>query len=141
MVQLIAHEWPSVCVESLAKNAILRNSYQNRSTIGLSLLWALGQGGLRDVTVGLKAWQNIMLPLLEIKSYTKYVCEYVYRILHGNNQVKDSAAVNELTLQYDEFLAIFDELNKSRTGIPRDCQKLLTESAKPLLVSPILTIF
>lgn len=132
LLQLIALEWPTVCTQNLAKNAILRNSYQNRSSIGLSLLWALGQGGFRDITVGCRVWQNIMVPVLEMKSYTKWVCEYVHRMLNHS-----SGAVN---LVQNEFFIIFDELLTQRNGLPKDCQKLLSNSASILLVSPHLQI-
>lgn len=57
ILQMIAQEWPQVCCNSLARSALLRVSYQNRSQIGLSLLWALGQGGYYDLTVGVKGKQ------------------------------------------------------------------------------------
>ncbi|KAG4074769.1 hypothetical protein HA402_006408 [Bradysia odoriphaga] len=125
LLQLIAHEWPTVCVQNLAKNAILRNSYQNRSSIGLSLLWALGQGGYKDATVGCRVWQNIMVPVLEMKSYSKWVCEYVYRMLNSAN--------DSINLVQSEFFTIFDELLLQRNGLPKDCQKLLTSSASVFL--------
>lgn len=127
MLQLIAFEWPSVCVQNLAKNAILRNSYQNRSPIGLNILWALGQGGYRDVTVGCRVWQNIMVPVLEMKSYTKWVCEYVQRMLNQGN--------SDINLVQNEFFVIFDELIMQRNGLPKDCQKLLSGSASIFLVN------
>lgn len=126
MLQLIAFEWPTMCIQSLAKNAILRNSYQNRSSIGLSLLWALGQGGLKDVTVGCRVWQNIMVPVLEMKSYTKWVCEYIHRVLNLTN--------NDINMVQNEFFVIFDELLQQRNGLPKDCQKLLNASASIFLV-------
>lgn len=127
MLQLIAFEWPTVCIQNLAKNAILRNSYQNRSPIGLNLLWALGQGGFKDVTVGCRVWQNIMVPVLEMKSYTKWVCEYVHRML---NQAND-----DINMVQNEFFVIFDELITQRNGLPKDCQKLLSSSASIFLVN------
>lgn len=127
LLQLIALEWPAVCVQNLAKNAILRNSYQNRSSIGLSLLWALGQGGFKDPTVGCRVWQNVMVPVLEMKSYTKYVCEYVSRMLNYT--------AGDINLVQNEFFVIFDELTVQRNGLPKDSQKLLSSSAGILLVS------
>lgn len=54
LLQMLAKDYPEFCVASVAKSASLRNSYQNRPPIGLSLLWAFGQGGLTDFAVGLK---------------------------------------------------------------------------------------
>lgn len=132
LLQLIAFEWPTVCVQNLAKNAILRNSYQNRSSIGLNILWALGQGGYRDPTVGVRVWQNIMVPVLEMKSYTKWVCEYVHRMLN--------TSVGTISLVQNEFFTIFDELVSQRNGLPKDCQKLLSSSANAFLVSRLSSI-
>lgn len=126
LLQLIALEWPTVCIQNLAKNAILRNSYQNRSPIGLNLLWALGQGGFKDTTVGCRVWQNIMVPVLEMKSYTKWVCEYIHRMLNHTT--------GDINLVQNEFFVIFDELLLQRNGLPKDCQKLLSNSANMLMV-------
>lgn len=128
MLQLIAMQWPAICIKSLAKNAILRNSYQNRSAIGLSLLWALGQGGFKDLTVGLKVWQNIMVPVLEIRAYTKFVCDYVHRILQRSG---DAGCVG---LLQEDFFTIYDELTRVHNGVARDSQSQLNESAALLLV-------
>lgn len=54
LLQMLAHDYPEFCVASVQKSASLRNSYQNRPPIGLTLLWALGQGGQRDFAVGMK---------------------------------------------------------------------------------------
>lgn len=43
MIQLIGQRYPAVCNQNLARNAMLRNSYQNQSHIGLTLLWGLGE--------------------------------------------------------------------------------------------------
>lgn len=88
LLQAMAISDPQICVSNLARNAILRNSFQNRSNIGLSLLWALGQGGFHDPSVGLKVWQDIMVPVIELKTYSKYVYEYVHKILHQNPTAK-----------------------------------------------------
>lgn len=126
LLQLIAFEWPTVCVNNLAKNAILRNSYQNRSSIGLSLLWALGQGGFKDITVGCRVWQNIMVPLLETKAYTKWVSEYIHRILNRST--------GDINMVQNEFFTTFDALVLQRNGVPKESQKLLTSSASIFLV-------
>lgn len=128
LLQLIAHDWPTICVRSLAKTAILRNSYQNRPPVGLSLLWALGQGGFRDVTTGLRVWQNVMLPVLEIKAYTRFVCEYVQRVLQRTTEE------DALELSAEELFRTYDDLVVQRS-IPRELQVVLSASGALLLVS------
>lgn len=134
MLQLIAIEWPQVCDQSLAKSAILRNSYQNRPPIILSVLWALGNGGFRDITVGLRVWQNIMVPVLSVKAYTKFVCDYVWRVL----QCRENGTINGMLP--DEFIMIFDELLAERSGIANECRIKLEKSADELLVSQLVPI-
>lgn len=129
LLQLIAVHWPPVCVRSLAKTALLRNSYQNRPPIGSALLWAVGQGGLRDVPTGIRAWQNIMLPVLETKAYSRFVCEYLGRVL---SRADDTATMD---LSAEELLRTYDELVAPRPGLARELRKLLAESAEALLVS------
>ncbi|ETN58621.1 hypothetical protein AND_009780 [Anopheles darlingi] len=107
MLQAIANHHPSACVNNLARNAILRNSYQNRSNIGLSLLWALGQGGYKDLNVGLKVWQDIMVPVLDLKSYSEFVSTYVNAIVSGNSQQR-------LDLGSSEFLTILSSLTQPK---------------------------
>uniref|UniRef100_A0A182MKV8 Uncharacterized protein n=1 Tax=Anopheles culicifacies TaxID=139723 RepID=A0A182MKV8_9DIPT len=103
ILQAIAMHYPSACVNNLARNAILRNSYQNRTNIGLSLLWALGQGGYNDLDVGLKVWQDIMVPVMELKNYNRFTCEYVQRILKLHRS-------HRLNLGGSEFLTILSSL-------------------------------
>lgn len=135
MLQLVAQQWPTVCISNLAKCAILRNSYQNRSAIGLTLFWALGQGGYQDLSVGLKVWLNIMLPLLDLKSYSKFICEYIHRILKTTKT--DETALN---LTSEEFLQIFEALTQQRNGFNRDYQNLFKESAVILMEKYTSTI-
>lgn len=54
LIQLLALEHPEFCVSSIQKSVSLMNSYQNRPPIGLTLLWAVGLGGVKDFTIGLK---------------------------------------------------------------------------------------
>lgn len=128
MLQLVAQEWPSVSISNLAKCAILRNSYQNRSAIGLTLFWALGQGGYQDLSVGLKVWLNFMLPLLDLKSYSKFICEYIHRVLTTTKI--DETGIN---ISPDEFIKIFEALTQQRNGFNREYQKLFQESAVILM--------
>lgn len=53
-LQYLAMKDPKIASTNLQKHSVLRNSYQNRQNIGLSVLWALGQAGLKDFNIGLK---------------------------------------------------------------------------------------
>uniref|UniRef100_A0A7G3AYD0 Uncharacterized protein n=1 Tax=Lutzomyia longipalpis TaxID=7200 RepID=A0A7G3AYD0_LUTLO len=123
MLQLIALRFPIVCQSNFAKNAVLHNSYLNQSSIGLSLLWALGQGGYQDCQVGINVWQNMMVPVIEMKHYCKYAVEYIFYIL----QKAPSNTSLKLTLQ--EYLNLMDTLMQTRNNIPHNIRNLLPESA------------
>uniref|UniRef100_A0A182NBZ8 Transmembrane protein 214 n=1 Tax=Anopheles dirus TaxID=7168 RepID=A0A182NBZ8_9DIPT len=121
ILQAIAVHYPTACINNLARNAILRNSYQNRNNIGLSLLWALGQGGYGELDVGLKVWQDIMVPVMELKNYNQFTSEYVQHILKQHRSQK-------LGLGGSEFLTILSSL----TTQPKPCREL--DEAAQLLV-------
>lgn len=53
-IQLLALYSPQITATHLEKHILLRTSYQNRQAIGLSILWAVGQGGIKDFHTGLK---------------------------------------------------------------------------------------
>ncbi|XP_055642716.1 transmembrane protein 214-A [Toxorhynchites rutilus septentrionalis] len=125
MLQAMALSNPQICVNNLARNAILRNSFQNRSNIGLSLLWALGQGGFGDLNVGLKVWQDIMVPVIELKTYSKYVCEYIHRILSKHKTTK-------IELSSSDFLTILSSLT-TQSKASRELACLLEEASKLLV--------
>lgn len=112
LLQMLALEYPEFCVASLQKSASLRNSYQNRPPIGLSLLWAFGQGGFSDFSVGLKAWQELFLPIIELKNYSKYVVGYLSQLL-------DRHAKMDATVSQEQLLAMFDMVN-SKKGLSKD---------------------
>lgn len=53
-LQYIAMNYPKIANTNVGKHCELRNSYQNRQNIGLSILWSLGQCGIKDFDAGLK---------------------------------------------------------------------------------------
>jgi len=56
MLQLLAFQNPKITISNIQKVTTLRNSYQNRQPVLLAVLWALGQGGMKDLQTGLKGW-------------------------------------------------------------------------------------
>ena len=69
-----------------------------------------------------------MLPNLTMKSYCRFICEYIEKIL---NSAKDQ----RLNLNQNEFFALYDVLKTPHCGIPRECQQALTRSSALFLVS------
>ncbi|XP_013116709.2 transmembrane protein 214 [Stomoxys calcitrans] len=126
MLQLIARNWPQICASCMASTAMLRNSYQNRSNICLSILWAVGQGGYENLMVGINVWHDLMLPNLEMKSYCRYVSEYIEKILNV-------ASDQTLQLNQNKFFEVYNALKANYNGVPRDCQQALTRSSELFL--------
>lgn len=52
-LQHIALNHPKLVCANVNKHVILKNSYQNRPHIGLSILWAVGHVGINDPQSGL----------------------------------------------------------------------------------------
>nr|CAD7196824.1 unnamed protein product [Timema douglasi] len=99
----ISFQNPNITLANIPKLTSIRNSYQNRQNIGLAILWAVGQGGVKDLSVGLKAWQEIMLPVLEMKNYSSYVIRYLRDILGHPGKSR--------TLSPDQFLSVLDVIH------------------------------
>ncbi|KAH8378417.1 hypothetical protein KR093_011255 [Drosophila rubida] len=126
VLQLIGQHWPAICSHNMAKTALLRNSYQNRSSICLSILWAIGQGGHQSLTEGVKVWQNLMLPNLELRSFSKFVVEHIERVLHAAVARKTD---NHLLINQQEFFACYNALNATYNNLPKELQQSLKRSA------------
>ncbi|KAH8298276.1 hypothetical protein KR018_012465 [Drosophila ironensis] len=130
LLQLIGQNWPSICSKNLAKTALLRNSYQNRSNICLSILWAVGQGGYQSLNEGVRVWQNLMLPNLELRQYSKFVVEYMERVLKEAATRKEN---DPLLLNQQEFFTTYNALNATYINLPKEQQQSLKRSAMGLL--------
>ncbi|KAI9578451.1 hypothetical protein GQX74_009025 [Glossina fuscipes] len=81
LLQLVGHNWPHMCTSNLANTVLLRNSYQNQYDICLSLLWAVSQCGYVDLSEGIRIFQNVMLPILEMDKHSYYILAYMENIL------------------------------------------------------------
>jgi hypothetical protein len=80
-LQALAEIDPQLIVQSLPRFVELRNSYQNRPAIGLAILWSVGTAGRRDVGCGVRVWLEVMLPVLQMRHYTRFVVDYLGRLL------------------------------------------------------------
>lgn len=122
LLQYIAASDPKSAAANLANCVSLRNSYQNRPPIGLSILWAMGQVGVKDLQLGLKVFDELMLPLVELKNYSRYVIEYLVRLLGRHKE----AAVGK-----EELLSVLDVVFSKRK-LPSDAVPQLDKAAVEL---------
>ncbi|GBP13949.1 Transmembrane protein 214-B [Eumeta japonica] len=122
LLQLLAQEYPEFCIVSIPKYINLRNSYQNRPPIGLSLLWAFGQGGFKDFQNGLQTWQELFLPIIDLKNYTKYIVDYLSKIQEVH-MARGTANISQ-----EQFLGMCDMVANKRgnqSKLPSDLMKQL----------------
>ncbi|XP_075217451.1 transmembrane protein 214 isoform X2 [Lycorma delicatula] len=124
LLQLLAAQYPSIAVANVDKYIALRNSYQNKQAIGISILWALGQGGFKDLSVGLKVWQNVMLPVCEMRSYTRYVLDYIKVLLARHSTSK--------ALGSEQYFSIIDSIYSPDLRIPNPASVELRSHTKQL---------
>ena len=108
-IQLLAKYDPKLWVTNIAKLTSMRNSYQNRKPIGLSLLWSFNQAGRENLSVGLKVWHEVMAPMLEAKSYSSYIVKILSDIITWHS--------NDDSLQPDLYLSIFDDFFSGKLNI------------------------
>lgn len=125
-VQLLAKHNPKMAVANIAKLTTLRNSYQNRKNICLSLLWALQQSGFEDLSVGLKVWHEVMASLLEARSYSGHVVGIVNDILSHHEK--------NATLTSDLYLNIVEDVLSGSISVP------VAQAAEGLRVSEKLRV-
>lgn len=123
LLQQIALSDPKSAASNLNAYVTLRNSYQNRPPIGLSILWAVGQIGAKDFKAGLAAFKELMLPLIEMKNYSKFVVEYLLGLLRKSGEVQ---------VTKEEFLMLFDVVLSKRKGFPTDLAQQLNKAASEL---------
>ncbi|KAK5649111.1 hypothetical protein RI129_004003 [Pyrocoelia pectoralis] len=127
-IQLVALMEPSLALTSLSKHASLRTSYQNRPPIGLSILWGLGQAGIKDLHAGLKVFQEVMLPIIEMKSFSRYILKYLISLINRHS----TADIN-----VDQYLLMLDVAFANYKNVPNDLKNDL-QKIVPKLESMLL---
>ncbi|XP_022184928.2 transmembrane protein 214-A [Nilaparvata lugens] len=124
LLQILAINYPSVTIESLEKSLALMNSYQNRQAIGSSILWAVGQGGYKDLSIGLQVWQEVMFPVCELRNYSRYVLDYLKCLLARHSTSK--------ALNCDQFFSIVDAIHSTDLKLPNPIALELKSNTKQL---------
>ncbi|XP_013789846.1 transmembrane protein 214-like [Limulus polyphemus] len=119
-LQCVAHEKPEIILKNLNKCSDFRKSYQNRQPVCLSVLWAAGQAGAKDLKAGLKVWLELMLPMVGMRAYSKFTIDYLDNLLNMHPKVKCASDV----LGVREFFSVFDFLFTS-TGLHDNLHKKL----------------
>ncbi|XP_050500167.1 transmembrane protein 214 [Diabrotica virgifera virgifera] len=110
-LQYIALQEPRLVTENLQKHVSLRNSYQNRPNIGQSILWGVSHVGYKDFSSGLIVFQDLFLPLIDMKNYSRYILTYLVNLIKNTN---------EKSLTLEESLSILNIVYSNRKNMPSD---------------------
>ncbi|XP_056635637.1 transmembrane protein 214 [Diorhabda sublineata] len=127
-LQYISLQEPTLVMTSIQKHVNLRNSYQNRPNIGLSILWGISHVGYKNFSSGLLVFQDLFLPLLEMKHYSRYVLTYLINLLKINK---------EKPLSLDELLLILNVVYNNKKNMPNDLIQELTAIVSDIKPSSI----
>ncbi|CAL7939703.1 unnamed protein product [Xylocopa violacea] len=123
-LQLLARINPEMTVANISKLIRVKNSYQNRKNIGLSLLWAISQAGRRNLVVGLKVWHEVMSPMLETKSYCNYVAQVLNDLVFGHENFHD--------LKPELYLDIIEDTTSGKFNVPASLGREINNSIEKL---------
>jgi len=115
-LQLLAHLNPEMTAANIPKLINIRNSYENRKNIGLSLLWAWSQAGKKNLAVGLKIWHEVMSPMLETKGYASYVVQILNDLVFGHDNVHDLSLDLYLNIIMDTYSQRFQNIQPANLG-------------------------
>ncbi|XP_076763484.1 transmembrane protein 214 [Xylocopa sonorina] len=123
-LQLLARINPEMTVANISKLIRVKNSYQNRKNIGLSLLWAISQAGRKNLVVGLKVWHEVMSPMLETKSYCNYVAQILNDLVFGHENFHD--------LKPELYLDIVEDTTSGKFNVPASLGREINNSIEKL---------
>merc|ERR1719158_2082306 len=107
LTQLLAENNPSLVTANIQRYIELRNSYQNRPNIGLALLWSVGQAGAKSLHSGIKVWLEIMIPVITMRHYSKFVVHYLVQLLE-QHKVTETTMMNKPVVDLTNFITIQD---------------------------------
>nr|CAB3267071.1 transmembrane protein 214-A [Phallusia mammillata] len=112
-IQALAYSHPTICSQNLKIYVDKVQTMQNVPKRCLTLLWALGQSGVKDSRCGMKVWLEVMLPALHMKNMAPYCMLYIETIL---SKARDKGMFNSC-VQPSQFMDIaewaFDSQTKS----------------------------
>jgi len=124
LTQLLAETNPTLVTAHINRYIELRNSYQNRPAVGLSILWSTGQAGNKSLHSGIKVWLEIMLPVITMKHYTKFVVDYLEALL-TTHSITTATVLNKPVMDIPNFLTVQDTVFIVSTQINKECARSL----------------
>ncbi|ELU18263.1 hypothetical protein CAPTEDRAFT_148232 [Capitella teleta] len=121
MVQILLRDKPDIALENLKKHLDVIIANQSRCQRCLAVLWSLGQAGMTHLGKGLKIWQQLMLPLLNIKHLSMYAIQYLETLFSLHKDMRKGYSA----LSIEEFFHILDLTYNRQSQVPQNLQKKL----------------
>lgn len=129
--QLLAYMSPSIVMGGFTKYSEILTEHQGRPLRCLSILWAIGQCGQKDLQTGLRIFFDLMFPLVSSRPLAPFILGHLDLILsvHAKHLTKGSKS-----LGLTEFFTLLDYFNQSNpTSITSVEMKKLSKSVVPKL--------
>lgn len=121
ILQCISFEYPEFTLKNIQKFTQQRNSYNNRQSSCLSILWVASQSGKKDLKSGINVWLELMFPIIAMKAYSKFVIDSLRTLL----ELHSNSKLTEDVLDVKQFFLIFDFLFSLTNGLQPNSQKQL----------------
>lgn len=103
-VQLMAEVKPTIILTKLSQYSELLKTHQNQSQKCLSILWCLGQCGIRDLRCGIRIWIDLMQQLLGVRSIASHCVQYLENLFSNEKDLK--SVYGEITVR--EYFHLVD---------------------------------
>ncbi|XP_035825960.1 transmembrane protein 214-B [Aplysia californica] len=120
-LQLLAHHKPDIALGKIHQYLELLKTHQNRPANCLSVLWAVGQCGVKNFKCGLKVWLDLMLPALEVRQVAHYPVEFLEQLIGTHKKVSNAYGI--VTLR--EYFQVMDVVFSPAFNLSNDLRKRL----------------
>merc|ERR1719334_2771259 len=131
VVQLLAYMSPAIVLGDLSKYSELLTENQGRPLRCLSILWALGQCGHKDLPTALRVFFEIMFPAISSKQCAPYILGHLDLILKTHAK---KLHLGTKSLGLTGYFTLLDFFNQTKpTCLTSVEMKKLTKSILPKL--------
>ncbi|XP_041356935.1 transmembrane protein 214-B-like [Gigantopelta aegis] len=120
-LQALAFHKPNIALAKIPQYLDLLKVHQNRPLRCLSILWAMGQCGVKDLKCGLTVWLGLMLPALGVRWVASFCVEYLENLFRWHKDHRSSAGA--VTMR--EYFQVLDIVFTSTANIQGDLKKRL----------------
>lgn len=124
-LKLLAQMYPEMMPLFINKYISLKNSYQNKKTIGLSLIWVYSQVGKYNLTIGLNIWHEVMAPMLESRTYAFHVVKLL----------KEMIAIHSNAITEEIYMNIVDDFYSGKYNVVSSLSKEVSSCIDTFTVS------